>query len=562
MNAIISKDRSGHRQSLSIFTKIKSALMSAAIIVGSIFSFNASAQTMTGTGTVVTHSFDISKNRSYKVYIPQSYNGTQPVSMIMALHGCDMNNTDALNAWNFDLIADQENIIVVYPFVGQYSEMRAENCWGYHLPQHIQEGGGGEVDYLYDVALEVESNYMIDPEARFITGFNSGGGMAVAEAIAHNEYWTAAAPVAGFPYGDWIQSFVNEPAQFHDLIHHVDAINAELNYDRAVPMLLVQSTNDTIVHMRSMELIRDSQLIVWGGDLIADSVESCNKDGINCTLTTYRGNSASALVKTLVYDGDPARNGTYGSGHYWTGGDEALHVWSYSRGPIAAEYIWEFFKDQNGRCDRYYAPPAPPSSISVIEVRDTEADIRVGNSGIGDFETIKVYQSNSVELTSLIFHSDYVSITGLTPGTEYEIYATNIDDCGTETGPSAFITFTTTTPAVDYIDTAYGHYLAGRLDYAGWIAMVQKYGYTTEFQMWELEDGSWTDTDPSLPPICEEMTSYNYYHQTSGRAVNEGSIWAPSFITVGSGELIPGGTWSNTTLTTVDGSYWSLGACP
>ncbi len=556
-----SKVESVYGRASSIMKKIKSVLISVAIIVGAIFSLNVFAQSMTGSGTVVTHTFDASKNRTYKVYIPQSYNGSHPVSMIMALHGCDMNNTDALNVWNFDLIADRENVIVVYPYVGQFSEIRAENCWGYYIPQHIQEGGGGEVDYLYDVALEVEANYMIDPEARFITGFNSGGGMAIAEAIAHNEYWTSAAPVAGFPYGDWIQSLVNEPAQYHDIIHHVDAINAELNYDRAVPMLLVQSTNDTIVQKRSMELIRDSQLIVWGGDFTADAIESCGADGIGCALTTYNGSTGSVLVKTLVYDGDLARTGTYGRGHYWTGGDDALNIWSYSRGPIAAEHIWNFFSD-GGVCNRNYAPPAPPSSLTLIETRDSEADIHIGYSGVGDFDSVKVYQTGHIELTSLIFHSDYVTITGLTPGTEYEIYATNIDSCGTETGPSPYITFTTTAPEVEYIDTAYGHYSEGRLDYSGWLAMVQKYGYSTQFQMWQLESGSWTDSDPSLPATCEEMTSYNYYHQTSGRAVNEGSIWAPSYKTVGSGELIPGGTWSYTTLTTVDGSFWSLGACP
>ena len=86
--------------------------------------------------------------------------------MIMALHGCVMNNTDALDLWNFDLIADQNNVILVFPYVTSFTEMRSDDCWGYWFSNHISEGEGGEVDDLYNLAKEVEANYNIDPKRR------------------------------------------------------------------------------------------------------------------------------------------------------------------------------------------------------------------------------------------------------------------------------------------------------------------------------------------------------------------------------------------------------------
>ncbi len=39
------------------------------------------------------------------MYVPQSYDGSTSVPMIMELDCCVMDNTDALNAWNLDAIA-------------------------------------------------------------------------------------------------------------------------------------------------------------------------------------------------------------------------------------------------------------------------------------------------------------------------------------------------------------------------------------------------------------------------------------------------------------------------
>ncbi len=476
----------------------------AASIVTSVFPMAASAAaTLTGSGVVENFTFDSSKDRSYKVYVPQSYDGSSPVPMIMALHGCVMDNTDALNAWNLDAIADQHNVILVFPYVGRFTGMRSEDCWGYWFPNEIQEGGGGEVDYIYDLALEVESRYLIDEDRRYLTGVSSGAAMIVAEAIAHNEYWTAAAPVAGLAYGDWASSVTSNPEQFKSVAQHVSAINAELDYDRAVPMLVVQSSNDTTVQPRAMELIRDSQLMVWGADLNADDTQSCTKGGVSCTLTDYSGPDG-LLVRTMLYSGGPGRSATYGSGHYWSGGDNDLSVWSNdSDGPSASEQMWAFFEEVSGElvnpeCAFDATAPASPSGLSVLEPHDNYALLSVDANSETDFAGYKIYRVGGAQLTGSPIASTSLTVSGLMSNSSYNVYATAVDQCGNESGASSSVSFNTTVPeciSLEVVATATEHYIAGRLSVTEYIDLGQKHGYIDAFSLWQRADSSWADEE-------------------------------------------------------------------
>lgn len=528
--------------------------------------------TLTGSGHVDSYTFDSNKSRTYKVYVPEAYDGSFPVPMIMALHGCDMNNTDALNAWNLDIIADQNNVILVFPYVGSFSEMRGSDCWGYWFDHHVQEGGGGnsEVDYLYELAVEVESHYLIDPEYRFLTGFASGAAMAVAEAVAYNDYWTAAAPVAGLAYGDGSDSVLNEI--FKSVGFHAAAINAELDYDRAVPMLVVQSSNDTVTLPRAMELIRDSQLSVWGGDVNVDETRSCAKGGVDCTLNSYHG-VGGLLVRTMVYDGGAGRTENLGQGHYWTGGDDDLAVWSDDvNGPNASQIMWEFFEEITGvivetRCFSDFTAPAPPTGLAVGSPSFTEVSVILNANSEDDLAGYNIYWDDGDVRRISFFDSTAIVLTELTGGTPYSIYATAQDVCGNQSDPSSSVTFDTPISsclAVEVNALASQHFDEGRLDVAGLIEMGVRYGYTTPFSLWPTEDGGWDDVNNCDGPVsgCEEVSDKNYYHKTAGRATSSGNYWTPDYVANGSGDAMPGSTWGNTTLHSSNGSDWEMGSCP
>lgn len=71
---------------------------------------------------------------------------------------------------------------------------------------------------------------------------------------------------------------------------------------------------------------------------------------------------------------------------------------------------------------------------------------------------------------------------------------------------------------------------------------------------------------PTPLPSCSDVSTYNYYHYSAGRASREASgfWWAPSYTyrAEGSDDVMPGSTWSSNTLRSFNGNYWELGACP
>ena len=135
-----------------------------------------------------------SRDRQYQVFVPTSYTGQAAVPMVMVLHGCEQTEVDMINETRFKDLAERDGFIVVYPFITSYDGLRNTNCWGFFLNQHIHQGAG-EVEDLHQIALEVEAAFKIDANRRYVTGLSSGAGMAVALAVAQNEYFAAAGSV-------------------------------------------------------------------------------------------------------------------------------------------------------------------------------------------------------------------------------------------------------------------------------------------------------------------------------------------------------------------------------
>ncbi len=601
-------------------TKLRQSIF-AVIAVGALTALPAISQTVTGTGAIDSFTFSGSKAREYKVYVPQSYDGTEAVPMIFALHGCAMDHTDALNLWNFDLIADQNNVIVVFPFVTSFTESRSENCWGYWFPTHVREGQGGEVDDLYGMGVEVESMYNIDPDRRYITGISSGGGMTVAAGIAYNDYWAAMAPVEAPAYGDGSNSVLMD--QFEPLSHHVDEINDELNDDHKVPTFVVHSTNDTTVMIKGGELIRDSQLTVWGPDLNADETEDCTTEGINCTITTYNDEDGNPLVKTMFYDGVDGHTASLGKGHHWVGDDGASTLWAEDQGPSASQHIWSFFETVTlagfDSCEdpSDVTAPSAPSGLAAFDIHDKYASMSISSTNSeADFKRYALYHSNGA--SAGYSSSASISISGLTSETAYSLYVTAMDNCGNESAASNTVSFTT--GALEYIApsavaSATGHYNAGRVDSAGYIALGGTYGYIDTFTLWQLQDGSWTDVDqaeaptstptptatptatptptptatptptptatptptptatptptptatptptPTPPPAsdCSEYTSTNGVHASAGRGYNQ---YVSLYYATGSNDYLGIMSQTTTVNTTDGGTSYSVGSCP
>lgn len=310
--------------------------------------------------TLPQQSYFQSRSRQYKVYVPD--NVSSPAPMVMALHGCKQTNNDVLNDWGLKEAADRFGFILVAPFITTYDGLRNENCWGFWFDHHRHEGAG-EVEDIHLIGLQVEAKYSIDPTRRFITGLSSGGAMTTVAAVTHNEYWAAAAPASGLPYGEDAGSVSLSgqcpgSATFHSISRVVSDMAGEVNDDYPIPLMVLQNENDCTVLQQAANNTRDAHLKAFGEPAFDTTGEAkasetaCspfNQNNYGCRHIRYSqdGTTGSrSVVETVFLDG-PLNTPNFqdtNHGHYWVSGSEGNNgKWAIKVGPSYPDIIWEFF---------------------------------------------------------------------------------------------------------------------------------------------------------------------------------------------------------------------------
>jgi poly(hydroxyalkanoate) depolymerase family esterase len=243
--------------------------------------------------------------------------------MVMVLHGCRQTELNMINETRFKDLAERDNFIVVYPFITSYDGLRDTNCWGFFLDQHIHKGAG-EVEDLHQIALEVEAEFKIDPNRRYVTGLSSGAGMSVALAVAQSAYFAAAALSRVYPTLRLHPRSVRllNPGSFKPI--SADAVAMQTgNGDRKSSVnrdLAIHSRNDCVVNILGSENIRDSWIRRYGLSPTTVATLDCTAQGVACTQTKY-GSAQRSVVETVFYDG---KHGDFvGSGSHYLVGDKS-----------------------------------------------------------------------------------------------------------------------------------------------------------------------------------------------------------------------------------------------
>ncbi len=290
-------------------------------------------------------SYDGSADRRYQVYVPSSYTDQQPVPMVMVLHGCHQTERNMIEETRFRDLAEREGFIVVYPFITSYDGSREANCWGFFLKHHIHEGAG-EVEDLYQIALEVEGSFAIDPARRYVTGLSAGAGMSVALAVAQSEYFAAAGSVAGLPYSEssWsVGFFCMNRGYFTPISQTAAAMRAEQRMpdeQREIPIMVIHSQNDCVVNIGASENIRDAWILRYGVEPSATETIDCTTEGVACERRRYVTRK-KLVIETVFYAG---KRGYFNAkrSHYWVGDNTG--EFADPQGPSASELQWTFFK--------------------------------------------------------------------------------------------------------------------------------------------------------------------------------------------------------------------------
>ena len=113
-----------------------------------------------------------SDHRDFYVYVPDAYDGSQALPMVMVLHGCRQDRDTIVSEFGWDELADQQGFILVAPDISTSDLGRFSNCWGYWEDDEIHQGGG-EVEDLRHIGMQVERQWRttnIGPRPESIPG--------------------------------------------------------------------------------------------------------------------------------------------------------------------------------------------------------------------------------------------------------------------------------------------------------------------------------------------------------------------------------------------------------
>ncbi|MGQ0560521.1 MAG: extracellular catalytic domain type 1 short-chain-length polyhydroxyalkanoate depolymerase, partial [Gemmatimonadota bacterium] len=148
-------------------------------------------------GSFTEHTFTSDAgSREYWLYVPSSYDGAQPVPLVVMLHGCTQDAPDIARGTRLNQHAERHGFIVVYP------EQDAENpgrCWNWFEAGH-QTRGAGEPAIIAGITRAVLQSHRVDAARVFMAGISAGAAMANVVAVTHPELYAALALHSGIGF--------------------------------------------------------------------------------------------------------------------------------------------------------------------------------------------------------------------------------------------------------------------------------------------------------------------------------------------------------------------------
>ena len=136
-------------------------------------------------------------SRSYKLYVPASYDGT-PAPLLVMLHGCKQDPDDFAAGTRMNLLAEQHGFLVAYP--AQSVKANGSNCWNwFHAAE--QRRGGSEASVIAGIVGAVGRDVNVDARRVYVAGLSAGAAMAVILGAAYPDVFAGVAAHSGLPLG-------------------------------------------------------------------------------------------------------------------------------------------------------------------------------------------------------------------------------------------------------------------------------------------------------------------------------------------------------------------------
>ena len=281
--------------------------------------------------------------RTYKLYIPARYSfeSSEPVAMVVMLHGCTQSPDDFAAGTRMNALADRHGFLVIYP--GQAANANGSRCWNWFRPED-QNRDSGEPSLIAGITREVASTYRVDGRRIYVAGMSAGAAMAVILGTIYPELYVAVGAHSGLPYG----AAYDVPSAFAAMqgggtppgpLKRSPATSSNRPHASGwIPTIVFHGDDDRTVDARNGIAIVE-QATVAGPDhppLRGNVQTGTALGGRKYSRTDYVDSANQPVVEHWI---------VHGAGHAWSGGSPS-GSFTDATGPDASAEMIRFFYSQ------------------------------------------------------------------------------------------------------------------------------------------------------------------------------------------------------------------------
>ncbi len=250
-------------------------------------------------------------NREYVLYIPNSYDGTSSVPLMLNFHGFGGSASDYIQEADMRSLAEAETFILIYP---QGSSLDGLPHWNACPLGGDNKSDADDFGFIEAIINEISSQYNLDMERIYAAGYSNGGMMAYGLANYKSDLVAAVASVSGV-----MLECIGSTSHPMPVLHLHGTSDGVLPYNGSGYWSSVQNTLDYWIN--------------FNNTIITPTISNDNSGGMSIEHYVYDQGDSSVSVE-----------------HYkFIKGD---HVWFSTtyQGQTASELVWDFLSryDING----------------------------------------------------------------------------------------------------------------------------------------------------------------------------------------------------------------------